>query len=193
MSASGSADNAGQESTDKKRSGTGGHRGGRGRGGKRRKANPELVDGECKIERSGIEGIVRMFNADKGWGFIDCDDGKDIFLHSKHIEGDVPSFWIGHRANTKDRDRSCFEPKAPVRVTFDLARSEDGKPLALKVQLQDVDKLFSAASASAEEHGRSGSDPPVCWRCGCSVATHLGMAFCVVCRTPAPSGPMYSA
>ena len=33
-------------------------------------------------------GKVRWFNADKGFGFIDRGDGKDIFVHYSQIQED---------------------------------------------------------------------------------------------------------
>eukprot|EP00913_Durusdinium_trenchii_P012115 g11378.t1 len=55
-----------------------------------------------------LVGTIRMFNADKGWGFIDGDAGcKDIFLHAKHFVGKPPNYWIGHKMQTKD----CFSDR----------------------------------------------------------------------------------
>jgi CspA family cold shock protein len=35
----------------------------------------------------GIEGTVKWFNADKGFGFVACEDGeKDVFLHASIVE-----------------------------------------------------------------------------------------------------------
>ena len=28
-----------------------------------------------------MKGTIKMFNADKGYGFIRTDDGKDVFFH----------------------------------------------------------------------------------------------------------------
>lgn len=31
-------------------------------------------------------GTVKWFNSDKGYGFIQCDSGKDVFVHFKAIK-----------------------------------------------------------------------------------------------------------
>mmetsp|Transcript_62828 Transcript_62828/g.187329 ORF Transcript_62828/g.187329 Transcript_62828/m.187329 type:complete len:157 (-) Transcript_62828:232-702(-) len=136
--------------------------------------------------QEGLVGTIRMFNADKGWGFIDGGTaGKDIFLHAKHIVGSVPSFWIGHKMNTKDRGKAPRSAISPVRVSFDLARSDDGKPQAINARVLDSeaggDEEDSGMATAADAEPRIPSSP-TCANCGSTVATHLGVDVCPVCR-----------
>lgn len=35
-----------------------------------------------------LEGTVKWFNNKKGWGFIQKDDGDDVFVHYSEIKGE---------------------------------------------------------------------------------------------------------
>lgn len=56
-----------------------------------------------------MQGKVKWFNAEKGFGFIDCGEGKDIFIHYSQI--------------VQDGYKSLDEGEA---VEFELYQSEKG-------------------------------------------------------------------
>ncbi len=60
-----------------------------------------------------MEGTIKWFNGQKGFGFINGEDGKDYFVHFSAIPQDV-------RLNEGDK------------VTFDVVETEKG------VQAQNV-------------------------------------------------------
>ena len=35
------------------------------------------------------EGTVKWFNAMKGFGFIEQEDGEDLFVHKSQVEGEI--------------------------------------------------------------------------------------------------------
>jgi cold shock protein len=49
-----------------------------------------------------IQGTVKWFNSEKGYGFISRDDGDDVFVHYSEIQGD------GFRS-LNENDRVEFE------------------------------------------------------------------------------------
>lgn len=60
------------------------------------------------------EGIVKWFNAEKGYGFIERDDGEgDVFVHFSAINGD------GYRTLEQGQ-----------RVTFEVTQGQKGPQAA---------------------------------------------------------------
>ncbi len=64
------------------------------------------------------DGIVKWFNDNKGFGFIEQENGDDVFVHYSAIEGS------GFRS-LKEGDR----------VTFDIEEGQKG-PAAANVKVQ---------------------------------------------------------
>lgn len=62
-----------------------------------------------------MEGEVKFFNVEKGFGFINTDEGKDVFVHISAVP---------HGITLKERDR----------VTFDVEKSDRGLK-AINLQL----------------------------------------------------------
>ncbi|CAJ1352687.1 unnamed protein product [Effrenium voratum] len=150
-----------------------------GSGGKGNKRRRKGGDSDKQYD---LVGTIRMFNADKGWGFIDGDTvGKDIFLHAKHFVGKAPNYWIGHKMQTKDRHVAPKMPEGPVRVTFDMSLTSQGKPQALNV------KITSGGQEDPEDD--DGDDrpkrySPTCEGCGSTVVSRLGLSVCILCGAP---------
>ena len=55
------------------------------------------------------QGTVKWFNADKGYGFIAVDGGRDVFVHYSSIQSD------GYRSLEQGQ-----------RVEFEIAQSDRG-------------------------------------------------------------------
>ncbi|KFX60252.1 cold shock domain-containing protein [Clostridium botulinum] len=62
-------------------------------------------------------GIVKWFNDEKGYGFISCDEGDDVFAHHSQI-----------KENGSEKDLHEGES-----VTFDIQDGEKG-PMATNIQ-----------------------------------------------------------
>jgi len=65
------------------------------------------------------QGTVKWFNADKGYGFIAVDGGRDVFVHFSAIQMD------GYRSLEEGQ-----------RVEFDIEQSDRG-PQATAVRAAD--------------------------------------------------------
>lgn len=44
-------------------------------------------------------GIVKWFSADKGYGFIVGNDGKDVFVHSSQVQTESKSLIDGQKVS----------------------------------------------------------------------------------------------
>ena len=66
-------------------------------------ADRERSDGEGSMST----GIVKMFNADKGYGFIKPDDGAaDLFVHIRSCAEDIEELRKGQRVRFDQRTSS---------------------------------------------------------------------------------------
>ena len=54
------------------------------------RSSPKASSGRARIDAAtavAVEGTVKWFNADKGFGFVACEDGeKDVFVHVSIVE-----------------------------------------------------------------------------------------------------------
>jgi CspA family cold shock protein len=71
-------------------------------------------------ERTMASGTVKWFNAQKGYGFIQPDDGsKDVFVHISAVE----------RAGLSSLNES-------QKLTYELERGQQGKTSAVNLQTE---------------------------------------------------------
>jgi cold shock CspA family protein len=96
-----------------------------------------------------LTGSIRMYNPAKGWGFIVCEEFPgDIFLHSKHMVGNLPREYIGHFQSSQDGHQ----------VKFDLDTQHRKRPQALNVRVVEV------AEQEAPVYPKRSSRPSSGWR-----------------------------
>lgn len=67
-----------------------------------------------------MQGCVKWFDINKGYGFLVAQDGQEVFVHYTGIDGE------GYKILTKDRD-----------VEFDIEAGENGKTKAVNVKETD--------------------------------------------------------
>lgn len=66
---------------------------------------------------SMITGVVKWFDSERGYGFISCNEGEDVFVHHSQIK-------------EKGSNKDLHEDES---VTFDIEKGEKG-PMAINVQ-----------------------------------------------------------
>ncbi|MVX66637.1 cold-shock protein [Clostridium chromiireducens] len=64
-----------------------------------------------------VTGVVKWFDTERGYGFISCDKGDDVFVHHSQLKHNGP-------------DKDLHEDES---VTFDIENGEKG-PMAINVQ-----------------------------------------------------------
>lgn len=64
-----------------------------------------------------ITGIVKWYDQEKGFGFISCNEGNDVYVHHSQIK---------EKGNSKDLHEG-------ENVTFDITEGAKG-PMAVNVQ-----------------------------------------------------------
>jgi cold shock protein len=65
-----------------------------------------IIQIESEENVNNMKGTIKWYNARKGYGFIQCDDGKEVFVHRSAVpmemslnEGDAIEFEV----ETSDR------------------------------------------------------------------------------------------
>jgi cold shock protein len=64
-----------------------------------------------------MRGKVKLWNAERGFGFIACDGSDDVFCHISEVEG-------GHEALGRG-----------TQVEFEITPGRDGRSMATKVRV----------------------------------------------------------
>jgi CspA family cold shock protein len=100
-------------------------------------------------------GKVKWYDAEKGFGFIDADEGEDVFLHAGALPADTTTIKNGTRVEygmaqgrrgVQAMNVTILEP--PVSIAANR-RERDRKPTEdMVVIVEDVIKLLDNVSTS---------------------------------------------
>ncbi len=66
---------------------------------------------------SKTTGVVKWFDTERGYGFISCNNGNDVFVHHSQVK-------------EKENDKDLHEGES---ITFDIEEGTRG-PMAVNVQ-----------------------------------------------------------
>lgn len=86
-----------------------------------------------------MQGTVKWFSTEKGYGFIEQDDGEDVFVHHSDIQG----------TGFKDLDEG-------EKVEFDLVDGPKGPKAENVVRLDAPDSSSSGSSGGSSSSGFGG-------------------------------------
>ncbi len=76
-----------------------------------------------------MEGKIKWYKREKGYGFIVGDDGKDYFVHYTSLPQD--------QEDVRESDE--------IKVTFELKDGRDGRPQAVDVVFENSEPVSETA------------------------------------------------